>query len=138
MPVTAPERNARDKPLARLSEAAWAVRTLALTENQHASEAREARQECADQKAEGLAPADQEEDDGEDHRTDDGDGRVLAAQVGLRPLLDRSGNLAHTIVAGGGPQQGHGLNHAVKNRQEAGDQHQLKHQTHSEKPPKLS
>ena len=32
MPVTAPERNASDRPLARLSEAACAVRTLARTE----------------------------------------------------------------------------------------------------------
>ena len=32
MPVTAPERNASDRPLARLSDAAWAVRTLARTE----------------------------------------------------------------------------------------------------------
>ncbi len=32
MPVMAPEVKARDRPLARLSLAAWAVRTLARTE----------------------------------------------------------------------------------------------------------
>ncbi len=32
MPVTAPERNATLRPFSRLSDAAWAVRTLARTE----------------------------------------------------------------------------------------------------------
>ncbi len=32
MPVMAPERKAMLRPLSRLSDAAWAVRTLALTE----------------------------------------------------------------------------------------------------------
>ena len=32
---------------------------------------------------------------------DDGDGRVLAAQIGLRALAHRAGNLLHALRAGG-------------------------------------
>ena len=49
-------------------------------------------------------PAEQNADDDEDDDADDGDGRVLAAQIGLRALLDRGRDLLHAGIAGVGGQ----------------------------------
>ena len=44
-------------------------------------------------------PAEQQEDDDEDHGTHDADRHVLALQIGVGAFLDRRGDLAHTVVA---------------------------------------
>ena len=44
--------------------------------------------------------------DDEDHDADNGDGRVLAGQVGRRAFADGAGNLLHAGVAGVGGQHG--------------------------------
>ena len=65
----------------------------------HADETRCPRQDRADQEGEGGCDAQKEQDQrGHDH-ADDGDGRILAAEIGSRPLLNRARNLLHSGVA---------------------------------------
>ncbi len=52
----------------------------------HADEAGHAREHRADQEADADQPAEQIADDQEDHDADDGDGGVLALEIGLRAL----------------------------------------------------
>ena len=68
--------------------------------HQHADEAGRARQHGADQEADGNQPAEQHAHDDEDRDAGDGDGRVLARQVGLRAFLDGGGDLLHARRAG--------------------------------------
>ena len=82
--------------------AAWAVRTLARTETcmpmkpAAPDSTAPIRKPIADQ------PAEQTADDDEDHDADDGDGGVLAREIGLRALLDRRGDLLHPALPGVG------------------------------------
>ena len=66
----------------------------------HADEARHARQHRADQEADADQPAEQTADDQEDHDADDGDGGVLALEIGLRALAHRGRDLLHPRAAG--------------------------------------
>ena len=65
----------------------------------HADEARHAREHRADQEADADEPAEQIADDQEDHDADDGDGGVLALEIGLRAFAHRGGDLLHPGVA---------------------------------------
>ncbi len=100
MPVTAPARKAVVRPLCRLVRAASAVRTLARTEMFMPMKPVGARQDRADHEGGGAKAAEEEEDDGGDDDADDGDRRVLAAQVGRGAFLDRGGDFDHALVAG--------------------------------------
>ena len=64
-------------------------------------------------------PEEQEHDRGDDH-ADDGDRHILAAQIGDRAFLDRTGDFDHALVAGGRAQSTWRLvTHAVKQRDDA-------------------
>ena len=65
----------------------------------HADEAGSARKDGADREAERDAHAEEIGDDDEEHDADDGDGRVLAPQIGLRAFGDRAGDLLHALGA---------------------------------------
>ena len=90
----------------------------------HPDEARNARKDRADRKADRDAHAKEICDDDKEHYADDGDGRVLAAQIRLRTLGDRPGDLLHALRAGiplhhvvDGPE-------AIGDRQEAAQNNQ--------------
>ena len=67
----------------------------------HADVAGHAGEECAERETDGRVPVERESERDEQHDADDGDGRVLAVQVGLGACLDRGGNLLHPRVARG-------------------------------------
>jgi len=67
----------------------------------HADVAGAAREQGADQEAEGRPPVQGQAQDQEQHDADNGDGRVLPVQIGGGALLDGGGDLAHPLVAGG-------------------------------------
>src|SRR6185369_15759762 len=73
---------------------------------EHADEAGGAGKRGTDQEAQRDEPAEQDADDQEHHRADDGDGGVLARQVGRGALLDGGGDLAHAGRARVGRHQG--------------------------------
>src|SRR3546814_18376330 len=50
-----------------------------------------------------VCASDRREDDRDDH-ADDGDGGVLAAEIGLRAFLDGGGDVLHLLVASGRAQ----------------------------------
>ena len=81
--------------------------------NQHADETGGAGQERADQEADRDDPAEQHADQHEYHRAHDGDGGVLALQIGVGAFLNRLGDLLHAVIAGAGRQDGADLNRAV-------------------------
>ena len=66
----------------------------------HADVAGQAREHRADREAARGRPAEREADDHEQHDADDGDGGVLAVEVGLGAGLDRRGDLLHARIAG--------------------------------------
>ena len=68
--------------------------------DEHADEAGGAREDRADGEAEGGDRRKQEPGDDEDDDADDGDGRVLAGEIGGGALADGGGNLLHAGVAG--------------------------------------
>src|SRR3546814_2945530 len=59
----------------------------------HADEAGDARQDGADDEAGRRNRAEEQADENGDDDADDGDGAILAAQIGLGAFLDGSGNL---------------------------------------------
>ncbi len=80
----------------------------------------------ADEEADRDADAEEIGDDHKEHDADDGDRHVLAAQIGLRALGDRAGDLLHALGAGvplhhvvDGPE-------AIGDRQEAAQDDQEK------------
>ncbi len=99
MPVMAPDLKAMSRPAARLLEAACAVRTLARTETcmpmkPAAPESTAPIRKPIAAVADRSKPGEHENDD-----ADDGDGRVLAGQIGLRALTDVAGDFLHAGVA---------------------------------------
>ena len=66
----------------------------------HADEAAGAGEHGAEHEAGGGEAAEEDRDQDGKHDADDGDGLVLARQVGGRALLDRRGDLLHARVAG--------------------------------------
>ena len=104
MPVTAPALKATSRPAGqRLRARPAAVRTLARTETfmpmkpAAPDSTAPIRKPIADLPCRGRRPASDE-----DHDADDGDGRVLALEIGLRAFLDRGGDLLHARIAGVG------------------------------------
>ena len=69
----------------------------------HADEACRAGKNGADGEADGNQPAEEIADHQEDHDADNGDGAVLAFQIGLRAFAHGRGNLLHPLTAGIGP-----------------------------------
>jgi len=90
----------------------------------HADDAAGARKQRAEEKAERRRPAERgrEANQQEQHRADDRDGGVLAAQVGDRALADRGRDLAHALVAVGQPQDAAALPDAVDDGNERADE----------------
>ena len=85
----------------------------------HADEAGGAREQRADQEADGDQPAERETEDDEDHHADHGDGGVLALEIGLRAFAHGLGNLLHLLAAGVGAQHRAGGPDAIEDREHA-------------------
>jgi hypothetical protein len=66
----------------------------------HADEAAGAREHGADHEADGRLAVEKDADQHGQHHADDGDGLVLARQVGRRARLDGGGDFLHAGVAG--------------------------------------
>jgi len=66
----------------------------------HADEAAGAREHGAHHEAHGRGAVEKDTNENRQHHADDGDGLVLAGQVGGRAGLDGSGNLLHAGIAG--------------------------------------
>ena len=90
----------------------------------HADEAGCAGQDSADEEADGDWPGEQKAKDDEDDRADDGDGEILAAEIGLGPLGDRAGDLLHAGVTGIGGEQLRRCHDTVHQRQNAAENDQ--------------
>ncbi len=65
----------------------------------HADVAGETRQDGADGERRSGGAAQRDPDQHEQHRADDGDGGVLAIQVGLRTCLNCRCDFAHAVIA---------------------------------------
>ncbi len=87
----------------------------------HADEAGRARQDCADQEADRDPDAEEVNQQREDDDADDGDGHVLAAQIGLRALGDRGRDLLHAIGARVGTQHRRRRPDGVNNRKRSAE-----------------
>ena len=74
----------------------------------HADEAGRTREHRADQEADRDQHAEEIGQQREDHDADDGDGQVLALQVGLRAFGDRGRDFLHARIAGICLQHGSG------------------------------
>ena len=100
-PVTAPDLKATSRP----PPSDWRRRLggadVGAHRDVHADEAGRARKHRADGEADARpgSPRRQAIDDEQDD-ADDGDRRVLAAQIGLRAFADRAGDLLHALRAG--------------------------------------
>lgn len=70
----------------------------------HADEAGGAGQHGADQEADGDKDAEEVSQQREDDDADNGDGRVLTAQIGLRAFSDRGRDFLHAGIAGIGAE----------------------------------
>ena len=114
MPVTAPALKARSRPWPRLFCAATAVRTLARTDTFMPMKpvAPDSTAPIRKPTAEYLPRQDGEHD--EDDDAHDGDGRVLAAQIGARTFLDRLRDLLHARRAGVGGHDARGGDDAIQ------------------------
>ncbi len=102
MPVTAPELKASSRPAGQRLGRGLRGAHIGAHRDVHADEAGGARQHRADQEADGDQPAEREAEDDEDHDADDGDGGVLAVEIGLRAFVDGGGDFLHARVAGVG------------------------------------
>ncbi len=100
----APARNASSSPRGKRADRGLRGAHIGAHRDVHADKARGAGQDGADRKADGDQPAEEIADDQEDHDADDGDGRVLPLEIGLRALADRRGDLLHLFAAGIGRQ----------------------------------
>ena len=72
----------------------------------HADVAGQTGQDGTDEVADGHGHAELQAKQNADHGADDGDGRVLAVQVGGRTFLNGGGDFLHTCVAGRRRQDG--------------------------------
>ena len=70
----------------------------------HADVAGDARQDGADEVADGHGHAQLQAEQDADHGADDGDGRVLAVQVSARAFLNGARNFLHLLVARSGTE----------------------------------
>ena len=95
MPVMAPALKASSRPPASELIAACAVRTLARTDTFMPMKPAAPDRTAPISEADRHQPAEQIADDQEDHDADDGDGGVLALEIGLRAFAHRRGDLLH-------------------------------------------
>ncbi len=73
--------------------------------NIHANESRRAGKDRADQKPGREQPGNEEAKGGEDGNADNGDGRILPFQIGLRPLGDSPRDFLHSGRTGVGGEE---------------------------------
>ena len=102
--------------------AASAVRTLARTETFMPMKPQAPESTAPMTKPTAVGQPSEDADDDEQHDADDGDGRVLALEVGDRALLDRRGDLLHARVAGGQAQDARDLPDAVDDGEKRADE----------------
>ena len=74
----------------------------------HADEAGGAGEHSAEHEAQSGEEGHEHEKEGGDHGTNDGDGAVLAAQVGLSAFLNGASDALHVSIAGGSGKDGFG------------------------------
>ena len=86
----------------------------------HADKAGQARQHGPDQEPDRHQPGQEQAEPHEDHDADDGDGQVLAAEIGLRALGDRARDLLHPQAADVGGQHLPDRHHAVGHGEQPG------------------
>ena len=115
MPVTAPDLKATSRPPPSDWVAACAVRTLARTETFMPMKPAAPDSTAPMAKPMATRMPEQIGDDDEQHDADDGDGRVLAAEIGLRAFGDGARDLLHALRAGVA------LHHVVDGPQAIGD-----------------
>ncbi len=96
----------------------------------HADEAGNAREHRADQEADGDQPAEQIANEQKDRHAGDGDGRVLARQIGLRTFLNGCGDLLHAGSAGVSGEHGLDGPCAVNERQQSAENDRPHHGIH--------
>src|SRR5258708_3130734 len=77
-----------------------ACRALAATRTVTGEVARRSRKRRADEESERDLPAQHDEGDDDDDRSGNGDGGVLAVEIGSRAFLDGGGDLLHFLRAG--------------------------------------
>ena len=68
-----------------------------------------------------VSSAEEHPDKNEENDADEADGAVLAVEVSRGALLDRGGDFAHAVVAGGFPQNPENRHHAVQDGGDAAD-----------------
>ncbi len=105
------------RPAASDCEAACARADVGAHRDVHADEAGGARQDRTEEEADRHRKAEQPTDKQEDHHADDGDGHVLAAQVGGRALGDRARDLLHARRTGVGGHERLGRPDAIDHGQ---------------------
>ena len=124
-----------ERPSASERVAACAVRTLARTETSMPMKPAEPDSTAPIRKPSADQPAEQHADDDEDHGAGDGDGGVLARQIGLRAFLDGGGDLLHARRARIRRHHGpHGVG-AVDEREQSAADDCPHHHIHGRSPP---
>ena len=98
--------------------------------NVHADIAGRARERRADQKADRFLPAEERPADREDHGAGDGDGGVLAIQIGARAFLDGGRDFLHAGIARAHAEDGADGQRAIEKREHTGSQNKFKLQAH--------
>ena len=107
MPVMAPDLKEMSRPAASDLVAACAVRTLARTETFMPMKPAAPDSTAPIRKPIAASAPSRNQRPSEDDDADDGDGRVLAREIGLRAFGDRGGDLLHFLRAG--VRRHHGL-----------------------------
>ena len=107
------------RPSCRLVRAASAVRTLARTEMFMPTKPVAPDSSAPMHEGGGRKPAEEQEDEDGDDDADDGDRRILAAQIGRGAFLDRAGDFDHARIAGRGAEHLLAGENAVKQRDDA-------------------
>jgi hypothetical protein len=99
MPVMAPDLKAMSRPAARLLDAACAVRTLARTETCMPMKPAAPDSTAPIRKPIAAVMESSHQAEQQHDHADDGDGGVLARQIGLRAFADGGGDFLHACVA---------------------------------------
>ena len=119
MPVMAPPRNATFSAALMPLRGGLRGAHVGAHRDVHADVARRAGENGADGEAAGGGPAEGQAERDEEHDADDGDGGVLAVEVGAGARLDRRGDLLHAGVAGRLRQDPAHRDGAVEDREES-------------------
>ena len=122
----APERKAMARPAPSDCEAACAVRTLARTETSMPMKPARPERIAPMAKPNAAVAESRYQASDEDDDADDGDGRVLAGQIGGGALADGAGDLLHAGVAGIGGEHGLDRPDGVDDAQHAAGDDEIK------------